>query len=104
MRGERAPATTGNRYLICFTSEKQAKKAPVAPLMDEAHEAGPGYENLNERYGKRRQRGTTATWKTEAGDTACASTGKVRSYVRHSRAVGGIIFDPAFAPPTPSSI
>ena len=28
---ERNPGATGNRYLICFTSEKQAKKKPVLP-------------------------------------------------------------------------
>ena len=28
---ERNPEATGNRYLICFTSEKQAKKKPVLP-------------------------------------------------------------------------
>ena len=29
---ERNPGATGNRYLICFTSEKQAKKKPVMPV------------------------------------------------------------------------
>lgn len=62
--------------------------------MDEAHEANPSFEDFNERHGKRRKKGTAATWKTEAGDTARVSTGKVFPYVRRSRAVGGIIFDP----------
>ena len=44
---EGAPEAAGNRYLICFTSEKQAKKTPVAPIMDEAHETGPSFENLD---------------------------------------------------------
>ena len=38
---DRAPEATGNRYLICFTSEKQAKKIPMAPAMDEEHEVDP---------------------------------------------------------------
>ena len=91
---ERNPDTTGNRYLICFTSEKQAKKKPAAPPIDEAHEAGPDFSNLNERYGMRRKKSSTVTWAVEAGETARVSTGKVLAYVRRSKAVGGLIFNP----------
>ena len=91
---ERNPDATGNRYLICFTSEKQSKKVPVAPAMDETHDSGPSFENLDERYGKRRKKGTNATWKIEAGETARVSTEKVLAYVKRSRAVGGLIFNP----------
>ena len=39
---ERNPDATGNHYLICFTSEKQAKKKPPAPsVISETHEQGP---------------------------------------------------------------
>ena len=39
---ERNPEATGNRYLICFTSEKQAKKKPVLPpVIADTHEDGP---------------------------------------------------------------
>ena len=39
---ERNPGATGNRYLICFTSEKQAKKKPVLPpVIADTHEDGP---------------------------------------------------------------
>ena len=91
---ERSPDAAGNRYLICFTSEKQAKKAPVAPIMDEAHETGPSFENLDERYGKRRKKRATTTWKMEAGETARVSTAKILAYVKRSKAVGGLIFNP----------
>ena len=93
---ERSPDATGNRYLICFTSEKQAKKAPVTPVMDDAHDSGPSFDNLEERYpsGKRRKKGATTPWKTEAGETARVSTGKVLAYAKRDRAVGGIIFNP----------
>ncbi len=92
---ERNPDAAGNRYLICFTSEKQAKKVPIAPVMDEVHEAGPSFENLDERYGKQRKKGnTTTTWKTEVGETARVSTAKVLAYVKRSKAVGGLIFNP----------
>lgn len=93
---ERSPDAAGNRYLICFTSEKQAKKTPTVTPVDDAHDIGPSFDNLEERYpsGKRRKKGTTTTWKTEAGETARVSTGKVLAYVKRSRAVGGIIFNP----------
>ena len=91
---EGAPEAAGNRYLICFTSEKQAKKAPVAPIMDEAHETGPSFENLDERYGKRRKKRATTTLKMEAGETARVSTAKILAYVKRSKAVGGLIFNP----------
>ena len=91
---DRAPGAAGNRYLICFTSEKQAKKVPVAAPEEGEHEAGPSFENLDERYGKRRKKGTTTTWKIEAGETARVSTAKVLAFVRRSKAVGGLIFNP----------
>lgn len=91
---DRAPEATGNRYLICFTSEKQAKKVPMAPPAAEKHEAGPDFSNLDERYGKRRKKGNNATWAVEAGETARVSTEKVQAYMRHSKAVGGVIFSP----------
>jgi len=91
---EQNPDATGNRYLICFTSDKQAKRKPVSPPVDDAHEAGPDYSNLDERYGKRGKKGSNATWKTEVGETARVSTGKVLAYVKRSKAVGGLIFNP----------
>lgn len=91
---ERSPDAAGNRYLICFTSEKQAKKVPVAPVMDNAHDNGPSFENLDERYGKRRKKRATTTWKMEAGETARVSTSKILAYVKRSKAVGGLIFNP----------
>ena len=68
---DKAPDIVGNRYLICFTSEKQTKKAPVVPHAAEEHETGPDFSNLDERYGKRRKKGNNATWAVEAGETAC---------------------------------
>ena len=93
---ERSPDAAGNRYLICFTSEKQARKVPTVTLVDDTHDSGPSFDNLDERYpsGKRRKKGATTTWKTEAGETARVSTRKVLAYVKRSRAVGGIIFNP----------
>ena len=91
---ERNPDATGNRYLICFTSEKQAKKVPTVTLVDNTHDSGPSFENLEERYGKRRKKGSSATWTVAAGETARVSTGKVLAYMRRSRAVGGLFFNP----------
>ena len=91
---DRAPEATGNRYLICFTSEKQAKKVPVAAPEEGEHEAGPSFENLDERNGKRRKKSNSATWAVEAGETGRVSTGKILAYVKRSKAVGGLIFNP----------
>ena len=91
---ERNLDATGNRYLICFTSTKQAERTPSAPPVDDAHEAGPSFENLEERYGKRRKKGTGATWSVTTGETALVSTGKVLAYVHRSHAVGGLVFNP----------
>ena len=91
---EGAPEAAGNRYLICFTSKKQTKNVPVAPPAAEKHEAGPDFSNLDERYGKRRKKGNNATWAVEAGETARVSTEKVLAYMRRSKAVGGVIFNP----------
>ena len=91
---DRAPEAAGNRYLICFKSEKQAKKVPVAAPEVEGHEAGPDFSNLDKRYGKRRKKGGSATWAVEAGETARVSTAKILAYVKRSKAVGGLIFNP----------
>ena len=91
---ERNPDATGNRYLICFTSTKQAERTPSPPTVDDAHEAGPSFDNLDERYGKRRKKGSSITWTVEAGETALVSTGKVLAYVHRSHAVGGLVFNP----------
>ena len=91
---ERNPDATGNRYLICFTSTKQAERTPSHPTVDDAHEAGPSFDNLDERYGKRRKKGSSITWTVEAGETALVSTGKVLAYVHRSHAVGGLVFNP----------
>ncbi len=91
---ERNPDATGNRYLICFTSTKQAERTHSAPAVDDAHKAGPSFENLEERYGKRRKKGAEATWSVTSGDTTLISTGKVLAYVHRSHAVGGLVFNP----------
>ena len=91
---EQSPDATGNRYLICFTSTKQAERTPSAPAVSETHEAGPSFDNLDERYGKRRKKGSSITWTVEAGETALVSTSKVLAYVHRSHAVGGLVFNP----------
>ena len=91
---ERNPDATGNRYLICFTSTKQAERTPSPPTVDDAHDSGPSFDNLDERYDKRRKKGNTTTWAVEAGETALVSTGKVLAYVHRSHAVGGLVFNP----------
>ena len=91
---DRNPDAVGNRYLICFTSTKQAERTPSPPTVDDAHEAGPSFDNLDERYGKRRKKGSSITWTLEAGETALVSTGKVLAYVHRSHAVGGLVFNP----------
>lgn len=91
---ERNPDAIGNRYLICFTSTKQAERTPSPPTVDDAHEAGPSFDNLDERYGKRRKKGSSITWTVEAGETVLVSTGKVLAYVHRSHAVGGLVFNP----------
>ena len=91
---EQNPDAAGNRYLICFTTEKQAKKAPVIAPAGEAHESGPDFSNLDERYGKRRRKGTTATWTIPSGEIARVSTGRVLACVKRSSSVGGLVFNP----------
>lgn len=91
---DKATDVAGNRYLICFTSTKQANRTPPPLVADEAHEAGPSFENLDERYGKRRKKERNATWTVAVGETAKVSTGKVLAYVKSSKAVGGLIFNP----------
>jgi len=61
---------------------------------NDAHDSGPSFDNLDERYGKRRKKGSSITWTVEAGETALVSTGKVLAYVHRSHAVGGLVFNP----------
>ena len=97
---ERNPDATGNRYLICFTSEKQAKKKPPAsPAMSDAHEQGPVFTEDEEELTtgkKRRKRKTKAgTWKAmESGEIAKVPGKKVLAYMMRSKAVGGLVFNP----------
>jgi len=97
---ERNPDATGNRYLICFTSEKQAKKKPPAPpVISETHEQGPVFTEDEEEPTtgkKRRKRKTKAgIWNaTESGEIAKVPVKKVLAYVKRSRAVGGLVFNP----------
>ena len=96
---ERNPDATGNHYLICFTSEKQAKKKPPAPpVISETHEQGPVFTEEEEPNNgkKRRKRKTKAgTWNaTESGEIAKVPVKKVLAYVKRSKAVGGLVFNP----------
>jgi len=97
---ERNPDATGNHYLICFTSEKQAKKKPPAsPAMSDAHEQGPVFTEDEEEPTtgkKRRKRKTKAgTWKAmESGEIAKVPVKKVLAYMKRSKAVGGLVFNP----------
>ena len=62
---ERSPDAVGNRYLICFTSEKQTKNVPVAPPAAEKHEAGPDFQISTNGTGSGGRRATTlhGLWK-----------------------------------------
>ncbi len=94
---ERNPDATGNRYLICFTSEKQAKKKPaLPPEIADTHDEGPDFFNLDDRYEKRRRRKRAdGTWQaTEPGEIAKVSTKKVLANMNRNGAVGGLIFNP----------
>ena len=97
---ERHPDATGNRYLICFTSEKQAeKKPPAPPVISDTHEQGPIFAEDDEEPTtgkKRRKRKTKAgTWKaTESGEIAKVPVKKVLAYMKRSKAVGGLVFNP----------
>lgn len=94
---ERNPDATGNRYLICFTSEKQAKKKPVLPPeIADTHEEGPDFDNLDERYDRRRRKKRAGgTWQTtEAGEVARVPTRKILANMRRNAAIGGLIFNP----------
>ena len=97
---ERNPDATGNHYLICFTSEKQAKKKPPAPpVISETHEQGPVFTEDKEEPStgkKRRKRKTKAgTWKAmESGEIAKVPVKKVLAYMKRSKAVGGLVFNP----------
>ena len=72
----RNPDAAGNRYLICSTSERQAKKAPVSPSANEAHEARPDFSNIDERYGKRRKKNSVAAWTTQSVRPPASPQGK----------------------------
>ncbi len=94
---ERNPDATGNRYLICFTSEKQAKKKPALPQeIADTHEDGPDFSNLDERYEKRRYKKRIGrTWHAaEPGEFAKVSTKKVLANMNRNGAIGGLIFNP----------
>lgn len=94
---ERNPGATGNRYLICFTSEKQAKKKPtLTPELADSHDDGPDFSNLDKRYEKRRRKKNVGgAWQTtEAGEVAQVSTKRVLANMRRSASIGGLIFNP----------
>ncbi len=97
---ERNPDATGNRYLICFTSEKQAKKKPPEPVVvSDTHEQGPVFTEDEEEptNGKKRRKRKTkvGTWKAmESGEIAKVPVKKVLAYMRRSKAVGGLVFNP----------
>ena len=94
---ERNPDATGNRYLICFTSEKQAKKKPILPpVIADTHEDGPVFsENEGAPTGKKRRKKRAGTWNTtETGEIAKVSVKKILSNMRRNKAVGGLIFNP----------
>ena len=66
---ERHPDATGNRYLICFTSEKQAKKKPPAPpVISDAHEQGPVFTEDEEEpnNGKKTSQKENKGWNMES--------------------------------------
>ena len=94
---ERNPDATGNRYLICFTSEKQAKKKPILPpVIADTHEDGPIFsEDEDAPTGKKRRKKRASTWNTtETGEIAKVSVNKILSNMRRNKAVGGLIFNP----------
>jgi len=97
---ERNPDATGNRYLICFTSEKQARKKPLAsPVMSDTHEQGPVFTEDDEEptNGKKRRKrkAKAGTWKAmESGEIAKVPVKKVLAYMMRSKAVGGLVFNP----------
>lgn len=94
---ERNPEATGNRYLICFTSEKQAKKKPaLPPVIADTHEDGPIFtEDEDVPTGKKRRKKRAGTWNTtETGEIAKVSVSKILSNMRRNKAVGGLIFNP----------
>ena len=94
---ERNPDATGNRYLICFTSEKQAKKKPVPQaVIADTHDAGPIFtEDEDTPSGKKRRKKKATTWSTtETGDIAKVSVKKVLANMQRNKAIGGLIFNP----------
>lgn len=94
---ERNPDATGTRYLICFTSEKQAKKKPIMPReIADTHDEGPVFsEDEKASAGKKRRKKRAGTWNTtEAGEVARVSVKKVLSNMQRNKAIGGLIFNP----------
>lgn len=94
---ERNPSATGNRYLICFTSEKQAKKKPVLPpVIADTHDNGPVFSEDEEALkGKKRRKKRVGTWNaTETGDVAKVSVKKILVNMQRNKAIGGLIFNP----------
>jgi hypothetical protein len=83
--------------LICFTSEKQAKKKPVLPpVIADTHEDGPIFsEDEGAQTGKKRCKKRAGTWNTtETGEIAKVSVKKILSNMRRNKAVGGLILNP----------
>lgn len=94
---ERNPDATGNRYLICFTSEKQAKKKPVLPPeIADTHDDGPVFsEDDPSLPSKKRRKKRENTWRTtEAGEVAKVSVKKILANMQRNKAIGGLIFNP----------
>jgi len=95
---ERNPHAVGNRYLICFTSTKQAGKAAQTVPEAAEHSPSPDFENLEDRYPsgqQRRKKQQFQVWKTESGEVAQVPTGKVLAYMHRSPTIGGLVFNPA---------
>lgn len=94
---ERNPNAAGNRYLICFTSEKQAKKKPVLPPeIADTHDEGPVFSEDEEApVGKKRRKKRVGTWSTtEAGEIAKVSVRKILANMQRNKAIGGLMFNP----------
>ena len=83
--------------MICFTSEKQAKKKPILPpVIADTHENGPVFsEDEVAPTSKKRRKKHAGTWNTtETGDVAKVSVKKVLANMRRNKAIGGLIFNP----------
>jgi len=94
---ERNPDATGNRYLICFTSAKQAKKKPILPPeVADTHDNGPVFSDDDPSLPikKRRRKGVNTWLTTEGGEVAKVSVKKILTNMQRNRAIGGLIFNP----------